>query len=201
MLTSRVIPTPTPRFHNTNVKHLILENFELDGRVSSAKNFIVLLCNILSDAYASNELYTYCPSWTLSWAYHSTSLSLLIQTPLLKEHGIEPRHLSSEHVQTKYRKMVYIVNAHYGLMRFICANTNNDLSKELKREYCVYFFPHCIVSCEMVLEEEKEKNFEVHGDTTSLWHVSKVIHKLELSFGVIPHIMAKGKSSDGVVDI
>ncbi|KAM7265316.1 hypothetical protein ACFE04_002999 [Oxalis oulophora] len=160
----------------------------------------------------------------------SGSLSLLIQTSLLKEQGVELRHLSAEPVQTECTKVVYLVNAHYGLMRFICANINNDLSKGLQREYCVYFVPRRTVACEKVLEEEKVhhlitigeyplymvpldedvlsfeldlagKEYEVDGDTTSLWHISKAIHKLELSFGVIPHIRAKGKASVRVADI
>ncbi|KAM7257356.1 hypothetical protein ACFE04_013097 [Oxalis oulophora] len=106
MLTSYVIPAPAPRFHHTNIQHFLLRNFELDGRVSTARNFTVLSYNILSDEYASNDLYSYCPSWALSWAYQSAPLSLLIQTSLLKEHVIELRHLSSEHVQTECRKVV-----------------------------------------------------------------------------------------------
>ncbi|KAM7265363.1 hypothetical protein ACFE04_003046 [Oxalis oulophora] len=76
MLTSRVIPAPTPSPRRLiNVGGVdISGNFELDGRVSSAGNFTVLSYNILSDAYASNELYSYCPSWALSWAYRRQNL-------------------------------------------------------------------------------------------------------------------------------
>jgi hypothetical protein len=160
----------------------------------------------------------------------SGSLSLIIQTSLLKEHGVELRHLSAEPIQTECTKVVYLVPADYGLMRFICSNISNDVSKVLQREYYVYFVPRRTVACEKVLEEEKVhhlitigeyplymvpldedvlsfeldlagKECEVDGDTTSLWHVAKAIHKLELSFGVIPHIRAKGKASVRVADI
>ncbi|KAK8469827.1 hypothetical protein PHAVU_005G180400 [Phaseolus vulgaris] len=115
-------------------------------------------------------------------------------------------------------------------MRFICSNIHNDLSKGLQREYHVYFVPRRTVACEKVLEEEKlhhmvsigeyplyivpmdedvlsfeldlsYKECQVDGDTGSLWHIAKAIHKLEFSFGVIPNVRAKGKASVCVADI
>ncbi|KAK6126834.1 hypothetical protein DH2020_039427 [Rehmannia glutinosa] len=49
-------------------------NLDLDGRISSVGTFTVLSYNILSDAYAASELYSYCPSWALSWAYRRQNL-------------------------------------------------------------------------------------------------------------------------------
>ncbi|KAM7271922.1 hypothetical protein ACFE04_031136 [Oxalis oulophora] len=77
LLTSRVIPAPTP-----SPRHLIhvggVDNMsgkiDIDGRIPSAGNFTVLSYNILSDSYASNELYSYCPSWALSWPYRRQNL-------------------------------------------------------------------------------------------------------------------------------
>ncbi|KAI9387814.1 hypothetical protein POPTR_010G226600v4 [Populus trichocarpa] len=115
-------------------------------------------------------------------------------------------------------------------MRFICSHIHNDTSKGLQREYYVYFVPRREVVCEKVLEEEKVHNlmtigeyplymvpldedvlsFEldlankeclVDGNTSSLWHIAKAIHKLESSFGVIPYVRAKGKASVRVADI
>ncbi|CAJ1955019.1 unnamed protein product [Sphenostylis stenocarpa] len=164
------------------------------------------------------------------------SLSLIIQTSILKalflplEHGIELRHLSGDPIQTDCSKVVYLVHAQPKLMRFICSNIHNDLSKGLQREYHVYFVPRRTVVCEKVLEEEKlhhmvtigeyplyivpmdedvlsfeldlsYKECQVDGDTGSLWHIAKAIHKLEFSFGVIPNVRAKGKASVGVADI
>ncbi|KAK7391393.1 hypothetical protein VNO78_19809 [Psophocarpus tetragonolobus] len=158
------------------------------------------------------------------------SLSLIIQTSILKEHGVELRHLSGDPIQTDCSKVVYLVHAQPGLMRFICSNIHNDVSKGLQREYHVYFVPRRTVVCEKVLEQEKLHNmvtigeyplyivpmdedvlsFEldlsykeclVDGDTGSLWHIAKAIHKLEFSFGVIPNVRAKGKASVRVADI
>ncbi|XP_052726912.1 vacuolar protein-sorting-associated protein 33 homolog isoform X2 [Vigna angularis] len=115
-------------------------------------------------------------------------------------------------------------------MKFICSNIHNDISKGLQREYHVYFVPRRTVVCEKVLEEEKlhhvvsigeyplyivpmdedvlsfeldlsYKECQVDGDTGSLWHIAKAIHKLEFSFGVIPNVRAKGKASVCVADI
>ncbi|KAL2601505.1 hypothetical protein AAZV13_10G172000 [Glycine max] len=159
------------------------------------------------------------------------SLSLIIQTSILKEHGVELRHLSGDPIQTDCSKVVYIVHAQPKLMRFICSNIHNDVSKGLQREYHVYFVPRRTVVCEKVLEEEKLHNMvtigeyplysvpmdedvlsfeldlsykecQVDGDTSSLWHIAKAIHKLEVfSFGVIPNVRAKGKASVRVADI
>nr|XP_025644107.1 vacuolar protein-sorting-associated protein 33 homolog isoform X6 [Arachis hypogaea] len=158
------------------------------------------------------------------------SLSLIIQTSLLKEHGVELRHLSADHIQTDCTKVVYLVQSQPNLMRHICSNIHHDESKGLQREYHVYFVPRRTVVCEKVLEEEKLHNMvtigeyplyivpmdedvlsfeldlaykecQVDGDTSSLWHIAKAIHKLEFSFGVIPNLRAKGKASVRVADI
>lgn len=74
--TSRVIPAPSPI-----PRRLISESgmevsghLDMDGRNSSGGTFTVLSYNILSDAYATNELYSYCPTWALSWTYRRQNL-------------------------------------------------------------------------------------------------------------------------------
>lgn len=158
------------------------------------------------------------------------SLSLLIQTSLLKESGVELRYLSAEPVKTEMTKVVYLVRSQLNLMKFISSNIQNDLSNGLQREYYVYFVPRRTVACEKVLEETNVRNLltlgeypfftlpldedvlsfeldfafkegQVDGDMSSLWHVAKAIQKLESSFGVIPNVRAKGKASTKVIDI
>ncbi|KAL9388511.1 hypothetical protein Peur_017116 [Populus x canadensis] len=160
----------------------------------------------------------------------SGSLSLIIKSTILKENGADLRHLSAEPVDIDCTKVVYLVRSEFSLMRFICSHIHNDTSKGLQREYYVYFVPRREVVCEKVLEEEKVHNlvtigeyplymvpldedvlsFEldlankeclVDGNTSSLWHIAKAIHKLESSFGVIPYARAKGKASVRVADI
>ncbi|KAK3422275.1 vacuolar protein-sorting-associated protein 33 homolog [Eucalyptus grandis] len=160
----------------------------------------------------------------------SGSLSLIIQTSLLKEHGVELRHLSAEPIQTESTKVVYLVRAQLDLMKFICSHIHGDQSKGFQREYYVYFVPRRAVACEKIFEEEKVHqlltigdyplylipmdedvlSFEldlaykeslVDGDTSSLWHIAKAIHKLEFAFGVIPNVRAKGRGSVRVADI
>ncbi|KAI5648597.1 hypothetical protein M9H77_34602 [Catharanthus roseus] len=160
----------------------------------------------------------------------SGSLSLIVQSSLLKEHGAELRHLTAEPVQTDCTKIVYLVRSQLDLMRFICSHIHNDASKGTQREYFVYFVPRRAVVCEKILEDEKVHNlltigefplyvipldedvisFEldmahkeclVDGDEISLWHIAKAIHKLEFAYGLIPNIRAKGKSSKRVADI
>ncbi|OMO93071.1 Sec1-like protein [Corchorus olitorius] len=158
------------------------------------------------------------------------SLSLIIQTSLLKEYGIELRHLSAEPVQTDCTKVVYLVPSQRDLMKFISSHVHNDISKGLQREYYIYFVPRREIQCERILEEEKVhhlmtigeyplyvvpldedilsfeldlafKECQADGDTGSLWRIAKAIHKLESSFGVIPNVRAKGKASVLVADI
>lgn len=158
------------------------------------------------------------------------SLSLVIQTSILKENGVELRHLTKDPIQTECTKIVYLVRAQLDLMEFICSHVHNDVSKAIQREYFVYFVPRRAVACEKILEEEKMHHlmtmgeyslywvpldedvlsFEldlaykesiVDGDMSSLWHIAKAIHKLEFSFGLIPNVRAKGKASVHVADI
>lgn len=158
------------------------------------------------------------------------SLSLIIQTSILKEYGVELRHLTKDPIQTECTKVVYLVRAQLDLMEFICSHVHNDVSKAVQREYFVYFVPRRGVACEKILEEEKVhhlmtigeyplywvpldedvlsfeldlayKESVVDGDMSSLWHIAKAIHKLEFSFGLIPNVRAKGKASVRVADI
>ncbi|KAL5545069.1 hypothetical protein UlMin_008853 [Ulmus minor] len=158
------------------------------------------------------------------------SLSLIIQTSVLKEHGVELRYLSAEPIQTDAAKVVYLVRSQLNLMKFISSHVHSDISNGLQREYHVYFVPRRAVGCEKILEEEKVhhllsvgeyplyivpldedilsfeldlayKECQVDGDTSSLWHIAKAIRKLESSFGVIPNVRAKGKASVHVADI
>ncbi|KAL8251781.1 hypothetical protein R6Q59_035474 [Mikania micrantha] len=158
------------------------------------------------------------------------SLSLVVQTSLLKEHGAELHHLNSDPIETTCTKIVYLVQTQLHLMKFISSHIHNDTSKGLQREYFLYFVPRRAVACEKLLEDEKVHNlltigefplyaipldedilsFELDfsykecltdGDTTSLWHIAKAIHKLEFSFGLIPNVRAKGKASVRVADM
>lgn len=77
ILTSRVIPAPSPsprRLISVSNSDVVAGNLDLDGRVSSVGNFTVLSYNILSDTYATSDVYGYCPSWALSWAYRRQNL-------------------------------------------------------------------------------------------------------------------------------
>ncbi|XP_057471173.1 vacuolar protein-sorting-associated protein 33 homolog [Actinidia eriantha] len=158
------------------------------------------------------------------------SLSLIVHTSLLREHGVELRHLNADPIQTECTKIVYLVRTRLDLMKFICSHVHNDASKGLQREYFVYFVPRRAVACEKILEEEKVhhlmtigeyplyllpldedilsfeldnafKECAVDGDMSCLWYIAKAIHKLEFSFGLIPNVRAKGKASVRVADI
>ncbi|XP_030925920.1 carbon catabolite repressor protein 4 homolog 1 [Quercus lobata] len=76
ILTSRVIPAPSPsprRLVPVNGVDVI-GHLDSDGRLSTSGTFTVLSYNILSDVYATSELYSYCPSWALSWPYRRQNL-------------------------------------------------------------------------------------------------------------------------------
>ncbi|XP_074307027.1 carbon catabolite repressor protein 4 homolog 1-like [Silene latifolia] len=75
LTTSRVIPAPTPsprRMISVSGAD-VMGNLDSD-RVASVGNFTVLSYNILAEAYATSEAYSYCPSWALSWAYRRQNL-------------------------------------------------------------------------------------------------------------------------------
>ncbi|KAI4341292.1 hypothetical protein MLD38_026031 [Melastoma candidum] len=74
--TSRVIPAPSPcprRLISVGAADM-MGHLDPDGRVTSSGIFSVLSYNILSDACATSESYTYCPSWALSWPYRRQNL-------------------------------------------------------------------------------------------------------------------------------
>ncbi|KAE8725788.1 Carbon catabolite repressor protein 4-like protein 1 [Hibiscus syriacus] len=76
VLTSRVIPAPSPiprRLIPLSGADM-MGQLDSDGCISSFGTFTVLSYNILSDSYASSELYSYCPSWALSWPYRRQNL-------------------------------------------------------------------------------------------------------------------------------
>ncbi|KAK1306715.1 hypothetical protein QJS10_CPA10g00295 [Acorus calamus] len=72
--TSRVIPAPSPSPRRLIPVGDVMSNLDSDGRAASSGTFTVLSYNILSDVYATNELYSYCPSWALSWPYRRQNL-------------------------------------------------------------------------------------------------------------------------------
>ncbi|KAJ6864588.1 carbon catabolite repressor protein 4 [Populus alba x Populus x berolinensis] len=76
LLTSRVIPAPSPTPRRLiSVSGLdAMAPLDSDGRISSSGTFTVLSYNILSDVYATNDTYGYCPSWALSWPYRRQNL-------------------------------------------------------------------------------------------------------------------------------
>ncbi|XP_043702645.1 vacuolar protein-sorting-associated protein 33 homolog isoform X2 [Telopea speciosissima] len=121
------------------------------------------------------------------------SLSLVVPTSVLKEQGVELRHLSTEPVQTECTRIIYLVRSHLSFMKLISSHIQHDISKGLQREYSVYFAPRRTVAC--------EKEFQVDGDASTLWHIAKAIHKLEFSFGLIPNVRAKGRASVRVADL
>ncbi|OEL16212.1 Vacuolar protein-sorting-associated protein 33-like protein [Dichanthelium oligosanthes] len=158
------------------------------------------------------------------------TLSLIIQTSLLKEYGAELRILSSDPLQTECTKIIYLVRSELSFMKFIASQIKTDEPKGLQREYFLYFVPRRTVACEKILEEEKVHqkltlgeyplylvpldddvlSFEldhslqeclIEGDTSSIWHVAKAIHKLEFAFGVIPNVRAKGLASTKAAEL
>ncbi|CAN8279920.1 unnamed protein product [Cochlearia groenlandica] len=76
ILTSRVIPAPSP-----SPRRLIPVNgadatghLDFNGRPLSMGSFTVLSYNILADTCASSDIYSYCPTWALSWTYRRQNL-------------------------------------------------------------------------------------------------------------------------------
>ncbi|KAG8367961.1 hypothetical protein BUALT_Bualt16G0127100 [Buddleja alternifolia] len=74
--TSLVIPAPSPRPRRmiSVSGNALSGHIDSDARISSAGTFTVLSYNILCDTYATSDLYSYCPSWALSWTYRRQNL-------------------------------------------------------------------------------------------------------------------------------
>ncbi|GER52460.1 glucose-repressible alcohol dehydrogenasetranscriptional effector [Striga asiatica] len=67
-------PSPSPRRVISVSGVDIARHVDIDIRSSSGMTFSVLSYNILSDIYASTELYSYCPLWALPWPYRRQNL-------------------------------------------------------------------------------------------------------------------------------
>ncbi|GJN38469.1 hypothetical protein PR202_gb27510 [Eleusine coracana subsp. coracana] len=155
------------------------------------------------------------------------TLSLVVQTSLLKEYGTELRLLSSDPLQTECQKVVYLVRCQLSFIKSIASQIKSDEPKGLQREYFLYFVPRRTVACEKVLEEEKVHqkltigeyplylvpfdedvlSFElehslqeclIEGDTSSIWHVAKAIHKLEMGIPEINTVILLDREVDMV---
>ncbi|XP_020104487.1 carbon catabolite repressor protein 4 homolog 1-like [Ananas comosus] len=76
IMTSRVIPAPSPsprRMIQVNSVD-VLGHLDSESRTSTFGTFTVLSYNILADTYATSDVYSYCPSWALSWPYRRQNL-------------------------------------------------------------------------------------------------------------------------------
>ncbi|KAK1314671.1 hypothetical protein QJS10_CPA06g01607 [Acorus calamus] len=71
--TSRAIPAPSPIPRCLIPVGDVMAHLDSESRISSG-TFTLLSYNILSDVYATNDLYSYCPSWALSWPYRRQNL-------------------------------------------------------------------------------------------------------------------------------
>ncbi|KAI3943955.1 hypothetical protein MKW92_047189 [Papaver armeniacum] len=145
----------------------------------------------------------------------SGSLSLIIETSILKEHGgvTEFRHLSSKPVQTECTKVVYLIRSQLNLVKLISAHIQNDISKgTTQREYYVYFVPRRTVPCEKIFDEEKVHHLLTIGEyPLYMIPMDEDVLSFELdhlayrdylySFGVIPNVIAKGKASARIAEI
>lgn len=76
LLTSRVIPAPSPTPRRMIPINAVdgIANLELEGRTAASGTFTVLSYNVLSDLYATSDMYSYCPPWALSWPYRRQNL-------------------------------------------------------------------------------------------------------------------------------
>ncbi|XP_057842503.1 vacuolar protein-sorting-associated protein 33 homolog isoform X3 [Cryptomeria japonica] len=102
----------------------------------------------------------------------SGSLALILQTSLLKEHGVENLgHLSTNPIQSDCKNVLYLVRPQINLMKLISAQIQQDVRQNYQREYTVIFVPRRTVVCE------------------------------KSAFGVIPNVRVKGKAATIVADI
>uniref|UniRef100_A0A0D6R0B4 poly(A)-specific ribonuclease n=1 Tax=Araucaria cunninghamii TaxID=56994 RepID=A0A0D6R0B4_ARACU len=76
LLTSRVIPAPCPTPRRMIPINQVdgVANLDLEGRTAASGTFTVLSYNVLSDLYATSDMYSYCPPWALSWPYRRQNL-------------------------------------------------------------------------------------------------------------------------------
>ena len=94
------------------------------------------------------------------------------------------QYLSAEPIETDCSKIVYLVRSQPNLMKCICSNVNEDISKGLQREYHVYFVPRRTVVCEKV-------SFFFREFIHSLW-LSAFINTFLHAYNIINHFCHAG---------
>lgn len=149
----------------------------------------------------------------------SGPLSLLVEFPLLKEHGVEKIYHLQEILDTDCSKLIYMTRPTIKNMKII-----SDHIKRKKGEISIFMVPKKTLLCERILEEEGvygdaivsefpldlipldddvyslELNdvfadLYVRKDASCIHSVAQAIMKLQKSVGVIPKICAKGDYS------
>ncbi|KAH7315839.1 hypothetical protein KP509_21G067400 [Ceratopteris richardii] len=161
----------------------------------------------------------------------SGPLALIAQTSLLKEHGVENLfHLAAEPVQSECRNVMYLVRPRVSLMKTIAEQIRHDKDLQIPKNYSIYFMPRITRICQKILEANEVlgdvtlrefplyfipfdedvlsleldtayKEYRVEGDTSALWYVARAISNLQLLFGVIPNVKAKGKAASQVAEM
>lgn len=161
----------------------------------------------------------------------SGPLALIVQTSLLKEHGVENLyHLSYEPIEGECQKIMYLVRPRVNLMRQIASQIRADVKAKQVRQYHLFFMPRRTIVCEKVLEEEgvyadvtlgeytldiipfdedvlslelatAYKESQVDGDRSVLYYVARALTKLQTVFGVIPLVKGKGRSALAVAEL
>ncbi|KAF7102215.1 hypothetical protein CFC21_103392 [Triticum aestivum] len=145
------------------------------------------------------------------------TLSLILHTSALKEHVTELRILSADPLQTDLMKFVanqikndeskglkreyhlYFVPRRVVACEMILEEEKVHQKLAIIGEYPLYLVPldEDVISFELGDDDYSSQECHlIEGDTaTSAWHVAEAIHRLELAFGVIPNVRAKGVAS------
>jgi hypothetical protein len=154
----------------------------------------------------------------------SGPLSLLVEFPLLKEHGVDKIYHLQESLDTECGKLIYMIRPSIRNMKIIA-----DHIKRKKGDISIFMVPRKTLLCERILEEEGvygdahisefpmdfmpldddvyslELNdaftdLYVRNDTSCIHSVAQAIMKLQKSVGVIQKIVAKGDYSKVLAD-
>lgn len=67
-------PAPRPRSMISVGAPMNCTNLSFEAQSFNGGTFTVLSYNVLSDIYASRDMYSYCPDWALTWEYRRQNL-------------------------------------------------------------------------------------------------------------------------------
>eukprot|EP00236_Picocystis_salinarum_P003029 CAMPEP_0183833140 /NCGR_PEP_ID=MMETSP0807_2-20130328/5875_1 /TAXON_ID=88271 /ORGANISM="Picocystis salinarum, Strain CCMP1897" /LENGTH=598 /DNA_ID=CAMNT_0026079015 /DNA_START=25 /DNA_END=1821 /DNA_ORIENTATION=- len=161
----------------------------------------------------------------------SSSLSLVANTAMLKDHGVDGLyHLEPDLNETGAMCDYYFVRPGIKSMKLVAEHVKKSVKASPTKEFYVFCIPRKTLLCQKILEEEgvygsvlmcelelefllpqndvfslemqnAGKEIFAEGNHTSSFYLARALMNFQIQFGLIPHVLGKGKEASEVARI